>query len=184
MDIVLAFTGSSCDLALHPVSPRTAEAIRTNGRKIYAQKYMNWWRRGNTRNFGMRIDATTTVQLMVDGQPEAFDAKSLLASGANLSPELFLGSRARFMAVMGFTDERCTYRWEWQNVDRFDASAFAARVLDLSPCLAEEGFSALSDVTYDGRAADEFNWTNPGGFTLIDPVVVDLDRVRQEERVA
>ena len=183
MDIVLTFTGSSCDLALHPVSSRTAENIRSNGRKIYSQKYMNWWRRGNTRNFGMRIDAATTVQLTVDGQPVPFDTKALMATGTTLNPELFLGSRARFMAVMGFTDERCTYRWVWRNVDSFDANAFAARVLDLSPCLAE-GFSALSDVTYAGRAADEFNWSNPSGFTLIDPVVVDLDRVRLEERVA
>lgn len=184
MDIVLEFTGSSCDLALHPVSCRTAEVIRGNGRKIYAQKYMNWWRRGNTRNFGMRLDAESSVRLTVDGKPQAFDSDALLAGAAGLNPELFLGSRARFMAVMGFTDERCTYKWVWHGVASFDPADFAARILDLSPCLPGSGFRALSDVTYAGRTADEFSWANPSGFTLIDPVIVDLDRVRRQGRVA
>lgn len=184
MDITLEFTGSSCDLALHPVSPRTAQVIRSHGRKIYAEKYMNWWRRGTTRNFGMRLDADTTVRLLVDGVAQNFDSSALLDRASALNPELFLDSRARYIAVMGFTDERCTYRWTWNDVTDFNPAHLACRVLDLAPCLMGEGFKALSDATYQGRPASDFNWGNPGGFTLIDPVIVDLNRVRKAVAVA
>ena len=56
MKVVFDITGLSCDLALHPISPQTAESMREGGRDIYSQKYMNWWRRGNTRTFGMRLN--------------------------------------------------------------------------------------------------------------------------------
>lgn len=42
-------------------------------RKIYAEKYMNWWRKGNTRTFGMRLGPDSLVRLFVDGRQTELD---------------------------------------------------------------------------------------------------------------
>ena len=77
MKVVFEITGLSCDLALHPISPQTAESMREGGRDIYSQKYMNWWRRGNTRTFGMRINESSEIRLQVDGEDVSFNANLL-----------------------------------------------------------------------------------------------------------
>ena len=77
MKVVFEITGLSCDLALHPISPQTAESMREGGRDIYSQKYMNWWRRGNTRTFGMRLNESSEIRLQVDGEDVSFNANLL-----------------------------------------------------------------------------------------------------------
>lgn len=179
MDIVLEVSGASCDLAVHPVSESTATAIRTEGRKIYSRKYMNWWRKGNTRNFGMRLDSGATVRLYVDGVEQPMEGTAFMDNAETRTGRLFLESRAKHLAVMGFTEECCTYKWIWRNVDSFDPKQFSVSLLDFHPVLNGNGFQALEDVYYEGRGSDDFEWGNPSGFTLIDPVVVDTTTVRQ-----
>ena len=38
MKIIFEVTGLSCDLALHPISPQTAEDMREKGRGIYGER--------------------------------------------------------------------------------------------------------------------------------------------------
>ncbi|MDR3043952.1 MAG: hypothetical protein LBU75_06770 [Desulfovibrio sp.] len=183
MNVTLTITGRSCDLALHPVSPRTALAIRAKGRKIYAEKYMDFWRRGNTRNFGMRIEADTKVQLSLDGSEQTFDMGALLGNVSTSMSNLYLDSKAKYLAVMGFAEEVCSYTWTWNNVESFDAARFMTCITDFGPVLGST-MRAIDEVRYDTLCADDFAWGNPGGFTLIDPVVLDLDQLRRVARAA
>lgn len=86
MKVVFEITGLSCDLALHPISPQTAESMREGGRDIYSQKYMNWWRRGNTRTFGMRLNESSEIRLQVDGEDVSFNANLLYRNVYTLAP--------------------------------------------------------------------------------------------------
>lgn len=86
MKVVFEITGLSCDLALHPISPQTAESMREGGRDIYSQKYMNWWRRGNTRTFGMRLNESSEIRLQVDGEDVSFNANLLVPQREHAAP--------------------------------------------------------------------------------------------------
>ena len=57
--------------------------MREGGRDIYSQKYMNWWRRGNTRTFGMRINESSEIRLQVDGEDVSFNANLLYRNWLN-----------------------------------------------------------------------------------------------------
>ena len=94
MKVVFEITGLSCDLALHPISPQTAESMREGGRDIYSQKYMNWWRRGNTRTFGMRLNESSEIRLQVDGEDVSFNANLLYRNVYTLRQRMYLSSKA------------------------------------------------------------------------------------------
>ena len=123
MKVVSEITGLSCDLALHPISPQTAESMREGGRDIYSQKYMNWWRRGNTRTFGMRLNESSEIRLQVDGGTFRSTPTSCTATCTPLRQRMYLSSKAQFLAVLGYDNETCTFRWIWENIDHFDASS-------------------------------------------------------------
>ena len=93
MKVVFEITGLSCDLALHPISPQTAESMREGGRDIYSQKYMNWWRRGNTRTFGMRLNESSEIRLQVDGEDVSFNANLLYRNVYTLRQRMYLSSK-------------------------------------------------------------------------------------------
>lgn len=114
MKVVFEITGLSCDLALHPISPQTAESMREGGRDIYSQKYMNWWRRGNTRTFGMRLNESSEIRLQVDGEDVSFNANLLYRNVYTLRQRMYLSSKAQFLAVLGYDNETCTFRWIWE----------------------------------------------------------------------
>ena len=130
MKVVFEITGLSCDLALHPISPQTAESMREGGRDIYSQKYMNWWRRGNTRTFGMRLNESSEIRLQVDGKDVSFNANLLYRNVYTLRQRMYLSSKAQFLAVLGYDNETCTFRWIWENIEEFDASKFNFVVTD------------------------------------------------------
>ena len=99
MKVVFEITGLSCDLALHPISPQTAESMREGGRDIYSQKYMNWWRRGNTRTFGMRLNESSEIRLQVDGEDVSFNANLLYRNVYTLRQRMYLSSKAQFLTT-------------------------------------------------------------------------------------
>ncbi len=182
MKIIFEVTGLSCDLALHPISPQTAEDMREKGRGIYGERYMNWWRRGKTRTFGMRINESSHIRLQVDGEDVRFNATLLYRDVYTLRQRMYLASKARYLAVLGYDDETCSFRWIWENIDHFDETKFNFVVTDWDNVLNTKGYRVLDNVFYDGKSADNEEWINPSGFTLRAPLVLDLEDVRREIR--
>lgn len=180
MNIIFEITGQSCDIALHPISPQTAEAIRQKGRAIYADKYMNWWRKGNTRTFGMRVGGDSMVRLYVDGKQVPFDEELFFRDTHTISRGMYLDTPVKYLTVLGYDDEWCNFKWIWNDVKDFDPKKFQFQVLNWDRVLNTEGYNVVDSVFYDGRIADEDSWCNPSGFTLIDPVIINLNDVRRE----
>ena len=179
MKVVFEISGLSCDLALHPVSPLTAQAIREKGRDIYGEKYINWWRRGKTRTFGMRITDTANIRVLINGEDSYFDASLLYRDVYSLQSRMYLKSKARYIALLGYDNETCTFRWIWENVNSFDASRFSFVVTDWDDVLGTTGYRVLDNVFYDGKHSDDEEWVNPSGFTFVDPKIIDLDAERR-----
>lgn len=179
MNIIFEITGQSCDIALHPVSSQTAEAIRQKGRAIYAEKYMNWWRKGNTRTFGMRVGQDSMVRLYIDGKQHPFDEDLLFRDVHTVRRRMYLNTPAKYLAVLGYDDEWCNFKWIWNDVKDFDPAKFRFQVLNWDRVLNTKDYNVVDSVFYDGRIADDDSWCNPSGFTLIDPIVINLDDVRK-----
>ena len=72
------------------------------------------------------------------------------------------------------------FRWIWENIDHFDASKFNFVVTDWDNVLGTKGYRVLDNVFYNDKHADDEEWLNPSGFTLMDPIVIDLEDVRRE----
>jgi hypothetical protein len=179
MKISFEMTGLSCDLALHPISEQTRQVIEEKGREIYAEKYMNWWRKGITRSFGMRICEGCLVELYVDDELVDFDEKLLYRDVIALRRRMYLDTKAKYLAVFGYDSETCTTKWIWNNVKEFHPKKFQFQVVRWDRVLSKQNFDVANDVLYDGMYADEDAWEDPSGFTLIDPVVISLDAVRE-----
>lgn len=179
MKVVFEITGLSCDLALHPVSHQTAEIIREEGLAIYSEKYVNWWRRGNTRSFGMRINELSQISLEVDGHKEDFNITLMYRDVYTMRSRMYLESRAQYLAVLGYDNEKCTFRWVWNDIQDFDPAKFEFVMTDWDDVLGTKGYRVLDNVFYKKRHADKEEWMNPGGFTPKEPLVINLDDVRK-----
>jgi hypothetical protein len=95
--MVLSVTvhGRSCDLALHPVSEKTAEMVRRLGTDVYREKPLRWWRKGNTATWGMKIDDECNVRVELDGRPVAFATARIVADPLRLRRRMYLDSKVR-----------------------------------------------------------------------------------------
>lgn len=180
MRLSFEMTGLSCDLALHPISEQTKKVIDEKGRGIYAEKYMNWWRKGITRSFGMRICEGCLVEVYLDDATAHFDENLLYRDVVALRRRMYLETRAKYLAVFGYDSETCTTKWIWNNVTEFHPEKFQFQVVRWDRVLSRQNFLVVNDVLYDGAYADEDAWEDPSGFTLIDPIVISLDAVRAE----
>ena len=180
MEISIKMTGLSCDLAVHPVSEQTKRIIEEKGKTFYTEKYMNWWRKGITRSFGMRVCEGCLVELFVDNEPVAFDEKLLYRDVAVLRRRMYLDTKAKYLAVFGYDGETCTTSWIWNNVKEFYPDKFQFQLVRWDRLLRRQNFYVVNDILYDGMYADEDAWEDPSGFTLIEPIVFDLDIVRAD----
>ena len=180
MELNFTIYGRCCDLALHPVSQATADKIRTQGRDIYKQKYLEWWRRGNTCTCGMKLGDESVVEVTLDGQPVDFDPMPVKEAAVLLRRRMYLDSKAKFLALMGYDDEVCSLTWHWANVQGFNASNFDFFVHRWDRLLHEDNFYIVDDIRYAGRFSDDQSWGERNGHSMIDPVVIDLDSVRRE----
>lgn len=180
MDLTLTITGRRCDLALHPVSEKTVERIKTLGRKFYTKKYIHWWRNGNTSTCGMKIDDECMFKVSLDGSPRDFDTGPIADSAILLRRRHYLDSKARYLALLGYDDEYCHMTWTWTNVGEFDPARFDFFVHRWDRILGASDFLILDDVRYNGRFADTQDWGGSCGFSLVDPTVIDLEDVRRE----
>ncbi|GAB6127243.1 hypothetical protein [Humidesulfovibrio idahonensis] len=180
MDLNLTITGRCCDLALHPVSQTTAEKIREEGRGIYKSKYLEWWRKGNTCTCGMKLGDDSMVEVTLDGQQVPFDPTPIKESAVLLRRRMYLDSKARYLALMGYDDEVCSLTWHWTDVKDFDPKKFDFFVHRWDRLLHQDGFYIVDDARYDGHFATDYSWGERGGHNMIDPVVIDLEDVRRE----
>lgn len=180
MKVIFEVTGLSCDLALHPISAQTAEEFKMQGREIYGQKYINWWRRGTTRTFGMRLNDSPLISLLVDDELVDFDKSLLYHDVYSLHSRMYLESKAHYLAIMGYDNETCTFRRIWNNIQNFDPKLFTFSVTDWDNVLNTKGYRVLDDMKYNGKHCDKDEWLDPSGFTLLDPIIIDLEAVRKQ----
>ena len=180
MELTLTITGRCCDLALHPVSQNTAAKIREEGRGVYKTKYLEWWRKGNTCTCGMKLGDESMVEVTADGRQMPFYPTPIKEAAVLLRRRMYLDSKARYLALMGYDDEVCSLTWHWADVADFDPKKFEFFVHRWDRLLKEEGFYIVDDVRYDGQFATDYSWGERGGHSMIDPVVIDLEDVRRE----
>lgn len=180
MDLTLSITGRCCDLALHPVSQATAQRIREEGREIYKSKYLEWWRKGNTCTCGMKLGDESMVEVSVDGRQMLFNPAPIKDSAVLLRRRMYLDSKARYLALMGYDDEVCSLSWHWADVAEYNPKHFEFFVHRWDRLLNEEGFFIVDDVRYGGQFATDYSWGERSGHSMIDPVVIDLEDVRRE----
>ena len=53
---------------------------------------------------------------------------------------------------------------------------------DWDNVLGTKGYRVLDNVFYNDKHADDEEWLNPSGFTLMDPIVIDLEDVRARSK--
>jgi len=180
MQLVFDTRGHCCDLALHPVSDATAEKIHRLGSGIYKQKYVNWWRKGNTATCGMHVDDELLVRVTADGQPVDFDPALMTRDYVEIRRRMYLSSKANHVCVLGYDNEPCGCVWKWNDVAAYDPARLSFMVQRWDRIMGEPGYYILDNVLYDGHFADEHQWCDSQGFDLIEPIVIDLSEVRRE----
>jgi len=178
----LTFTvhGRSCDLALHPVSSSTARKIREKGSAVYSDKPLDWWRKGKTATWGMKVDEDCAIQVRFDDKPVEFDPSLVTATPLKLRRRMYLDSKARYLCVLGFDNEVCRFSWVWDDVETFDPAKFDFLVHKWDRIMGIPDYNILDEIRYDGRFADRNDWCEPQGFTLVEPRIIDLEEVRKE----
>jgi hypothetical protein len=180
MELTFTVHGHSCDLALHPVSEKTARIIETHGSDVYSMKALEWWRKGKTSTWGMRIDDVCHIQVSVDGKPVALDHERILADPMKIRRRMYLDSRAKYLCVLGFDNEMCKFSWKWDNISEFDPANFEFMVHQWDRIMGEQGYFILDEIRYGKEFATNHDWCDASGFTLVPPRIIDLEEVRRE----
>nr|WP_321513876.1 hypothetical protein [uncultured Pseudodesulfovibrio sp.] len=180
MEIIFTVHGHSCDLALHPISQKTASLINKHGSDVYTMKALEWWRKGNTATWGMRIDEECHIQVTVDGNPVAFDTNTITADPLKIRRRMYLDSKAKYLCVLGFDNELCKFSWKWRTKEAFDPSGFEFMVHQWDRIMGETGYFILDEIRYNNTFATNHDWCDASGYTLVAPRVIDLDEVRRE----
>jgi len=180
MEIIFTAHGHSCDLALHPVSEKTARLINKHGSDVYSMKPLEWWRKGNTATWGIRIDDRCHLQVTVDGEPIQLDQRLITADPMRIRRRMYLDSKAKYLCVLGFDNEVCRFSWKWENVRDFDPTKFEFMVHQWDRIMGESGYFILDEVRYDNQFASNHDWCDASGFDLVPPRIIDLDEVRRE----
>jgi hypothetical protein len=180
MELEFTVHGHSCDLALHPVSEKTARIIQEQGSEVYSMKALEWWRKGNTATWGMRIDDVCHIRVTLDGEPVELDRTAIVADPLKIRRRLYLDSRAKFLCVLGFDNEVCKFTWKWNNIEEFNPAKFDFMVHQWDRIMGERGYFILDEVRYDDEFATNHDWCDASGFTLVPPRIIDLEEVRRE----
>jgi hypothetical protein len=180
MELIFNVHGHSCDLALHPISEKTARNIKKHGSEVYSMKPLEWWRKGNTATWGMRMDDNCNIKVTLDGNPVELDYGAITANPMQIRRRMYLDSKAKFLCVLGFDNEICNFSWKWENIEEFDPSRFEFMVHQWDRIMGEKDYFILDEIRYNGVFADRHDWCDAAGFSLVTPRVIDLREVRQE----
>ena len=179
MELAVKIDGPYCDLALHPISAKSADTIRRLGRKFYTKKYLEWWRHGRTSTCGVKYGETCQVQVCLDGDRVPFDPGVIAESAEFFAKRHYVDTKVRYLAFLGYDDEYCQTTWRWKNVLTFEPEKLEFIVHRWDRVLDVENYLILEDIRYDGQYADEEGCGKRFGFNLVDPKVIDLDEIRQ-----
>ena len=171
MELSFTVHGRSCDLALHPVSKKNAQIVAEHGSGIYAMKQMNWWRKGKTNTWGMRIDQDCAIIVTLDGKPIDVDRSMITRNPVKIRRRIYLESKAKYIAVLGYDNEVCKFSWRWDNITHFDQSQFEFMVHQWDRIMGEDNYFILDDIRYGGNFANEHHWCEAKGFTLIELLI-------------
>ncbi|KAB1442817.1 hypothetical protein [Pseudodesulfovibrio senegalensis] len=180
MALEITVHGHSCDLALHPVSEKTAKRITEKGFDIYSDTPLEWWRRGKTATWGMKIDANCYVNTTLNGEPVEFDMAAITRDPLKLRRRMYLDSKARYICVLGFDNELCRFSWHWDDVDTFDPDHLQFMTHQWDRIMNESDYYILDEVLYEDKFADRHDLCEASGFTLLPPRIIDLNDVRKE----
>lgn len=180
MELIFTAQGHSCDLALHPVSEKTARTIQKYGAEVYSMKPLEWWRKGKTATWGMRIDDICDIHVTLDGEEVPFDMSLITAKPMKIRRRMYLDSKAKYLCVLGFDNEMCNFSWIWDDVEDYDPSKFDFMVHQWDRIMGEQGYYILDEVRYGDSFANHYDWCDASGFTLVAPRVIDLEEVRRE----
>lgn len=180
MELTFTIIGRCCDLALHPVSPKTADLVRELGRDVYKRKYLEWWRKGNTCSCGMKFDDDAVVQVKLDGKLVEFESDAIPRSAVLLRRRMYLATPVRHLCILGYDDELCSSTWHWYNVTNFNPRWFEFFVQRWDRIMHQQDYLVVDEIRYAGRFADRHQWGESAGFTLRDPELIDLEDVRRE----
>jgi hypothetical protein len=180
MELTFAIIGRCCDLAMHPVSLKTAATIRELGREAYKRKYLQWWRKGNTCSCGMKYDDDAVVQVKLDDKPAAFELTAIPMAAVLLRRRVYLNTKVRYLCILGYDDELCSSTWRWDNVENYDPHKFEFFVHRWDRVMHTNDYIVVDDIRYEGRFADKHQWGPGAGFNLRDPELIDLEEVRKE----
>lgn len=180
--MTLEFTvhGHSCDLALHPVSRRTSELVKTRGFDVYSAAPLEWWRKGKTSTWGMKVDENCFINILLDGKPVPFNASEVIKNPLQIRRRMYLESKARYLCVLGFDNELCRFTWRWEDVNEFDADKLEFMVHQWDRIMNASNYFILDEILYDGHFANRHDQCQASGFTLLEPRIIDLNEVRQE----
>lgn len=180
MELEFSVHGRSCDLALHPISKKTAETVRTNGRKVYKEKALKWWRNGSTTTWGMKIDEECHMQIMLNNDPISIAPCVVTATALTMQRRRFLDSKAKYLCLFGYDNEVCKFSWVWEGVQNFDIGKFEFMVHNWDRLMGVPNYNILDEIRYDGQFADRHDWCDASGFSLIEPKLIDLDQARRD----
>jgi hypothetical protein len=180
MELEFTVHGHSCDLALHPVSEKTVKLIQENGPEVYSKHPLDWWRKGKTTTWGMRIDDVCHIKVTLNGEEVGLDRTAIVADPLKIRRRMYLDSRAKYLCVLGFDNEICKFTWRWTGITDFSLQKFNFMVHQWDRIMGERGYFILDDIRYDGEFATNHDWCDPSGFTLVEPRIIDLDKVRNE----
>ncbi|HWR04838.1 MAG TPA: hypothetical protein VN419_12605 [Humidesulfovibrio sp.] len=179
MDLAITITGHRCDLALHPISPSSAGTIERLGRKLYAKKYLEWWRQGRTSTCGVKYDGICSIDALVGGDTVPFDTSAIADSAMLFANRHYIDTKVQYLALLGYDDEFCKTHWKWRNVARFEPQKLGFVVHRWDQLLGAQDYLIIEDIIYDGRHADEEACGKSRGFNLVDPKIIDLKEVRK-----
>lgn len=179
MELIFSAQGHSCDLALHPISEKTAQLIHEHGSDVYSMKPLDWWRKGKTATWGMRINDMCNIKITLDGEPVELDYRLLTADPLKIRRRMYLDSKAKYLCVLGFDNEICNFSWKWDNIKNFDPAHFEFMVHQWDRIMGEQGYFILDEVRYKSGFANHHDWCDASGFSLIPPRVIDLEEVRR-----
>ncbi len=179
MELAVKIDGPYCDLALHPISAKSADIIRRLGRKFYTKKYLEWWRHGRTSTCGVKYGDSCQVQVCLDGDCVPFDPGVIAESAAFFAKRHYVNTKVRYLAFLGYDDEYCQTTWRWKDILTFEPEKLEFIVHRWDRVLDVEDYLIIEDIRYDGQYADEEGCGKRFGFNLVEPKVIDLDEIRQ-----
>lgn len=179
MDLAITITGHRCDLALHPVSSSSAGIIQRLGRKLYAKKYLEWWRQGRTSTCGVKYDGICSIDALIGGDSVPLDTSAIADSAMLYADRHYIDTKVQYLALLGYDDEYCKTHWKWRNIERFEPQKLNFVVHRWDQLLDAQDYLIIEGITYDGRHADEEACGKSRGFNLVEPRVIDLSGVRK-----